>query len=81
MSNWTRVHPAALEQLRQRTGRPASAIIRHSGLTADRFKERLRDQRFTIADIQRLANALDVTPRDVLTTSTYYFTIDALHPH
>jgi hypothetical protein len=72
------VHPVALEQLRARTRRPAHVICHEAGMELAEFRMRLREQSFTAAQLERLANALQVTTRDIITTSTVRFTAERL---
>lgn len=78
LRTWTRVHPAALERLRVRTQLSASSIIRATGLSVEEFRMRLREQTLTPENIQTLASALGVTPRDIVTASTFHFASDAI---
>jgi len=78
VSTTIRLHPTALERLRARSGRTASSVLRDAGIEGDEFRARLAAQAFTPDHLTALARAMDCTPREIITASTFHLAKDRL---
>lgn len=72
------IHARALERFRRRTGKPAAQILAEAGITAAELRVGVRGAGFTLADLERVAHALDTTPRDLATASTVLTAAESL---
>ncbi|WP_341977229.1 hypothetical protein LTA6_001589 [Microbacterium sp. LTA6] len=70
MVNQIVIHVHALERFRRRNGKSVTQVLGEVGMTAADLNAGVRGGGFTLADLARLAEALDTTPRDLATAST-----------